>query len=62
MHRLTTYLRESRAELSKVTWPTRAQAIRLTILVIIFSAILGLFIGIVDYFFVQIVQKLLLKG
>lgn len=35
-------------ELKKVTWPTRAETIRLTGIVIGISLIIGLYIGIID--------------
>lgn len=35
-------------ELKKVTWPTRAETIRLTTIVIIVSLIIGLYVGIID--------------
>ena len=40
-----TFVRQSLDELKKVTWPTRAEIIRLTISVIIISLIVGLFLG-----------------
>jgi preprotein translocase subunit SecE len=35
-------------ELKKVTWPTREQTIRLTVIVIGISLIIGVYIGIID--------------
>ncbi|QQG44272.1 MAG: preprotein translocase subunit SecE [Candidatus Roizmanbacteria bacterium] len=35
-------------ELKKVTWPSRGETIRLTIIVIAISLIIGLYIGIID--------------
>ena len=35
-------------ELKRVTWPTRAETIRLTTIVIVISLIIGLYIGIID--------------
>jgi len=62
MNRLFTYLQEARAELAKVEWPNRSQAIRLTVVVIVFSFVLASFIGGVDYVFSWVVQKVILKG
>ncbi len=42
------FLKETRAELSKVVWPTRLRAARLTGIVIVITAIFGLFITAVD--------------
>ena len=42
------FVRESLDELKKVTWPTKVETIRLTIIVIIVSLIIGLYVGIID--------------
>ena len=43
------FIRESRAELKKVVWPTREETIRHTLAVIVMSGALALFLGGVDY-------------
>ncbi len=43
-----TFTREIVEELKKVTWPTRKETIRLTLIVIGISLITGLYIGILD--------------
>jgi preprotein translocase subunit SecE len=50
------------AELRKVTWPSRRDTVRLTIMVIIVCAVVGLFLGALDYGFAELVAKLLLGG
>lgn len=35
-------------ELKKVSWPTRAETVRLTVIVIGVSLIIGLYVGIID--------------
>lgn len=62
MNRLVTYLRNSRIELTKVVWPSRPQAVRLSFNVIFFALAVALFIGAVDFVFAQVIQKLILKG
>lgn len=56
-----TFIREVRDELSKVKWPTRSEIIRLTTVVLIVSAIVGLFLGALDIFFTAIIQKLIAR-
>lgn len=51
MANLITYLKETRAELRHVTWPTRQQTINYTIIVIAISIVTGLFLGILDFGF-----------
>ena len=46
---LQRWVRETRAELRKVTWPTREEALRLTYVVIGLSAAMGVLLGGVDF-------------
>lgn len=48
---VTTYVKSSLEELSKVTWPTKNQAVRITVIVLIFCLVLAVFLGVVDYLF-----------
>ena len=45
------FLRQVSGELTKVTFPSREDVIRLTLLVIIISIIVGLYLGALDYVF-----------
>lgn len=47
------FLKETREELKKVTWPTQQEVIRLTAIVIIVSLLVGLFIGALDFIFTK---------
>lgn len=62
MNRLFNYLGQSWEEIKKVVWPSRRTAVRLTGAVIVFSLVLAVFMGAVDYVFTQALQKLILKG
>ncbi len=48
-NRIVKYLKETRAELRKVNWPTREEAIRLTGIVLATTVAFALFLGLVDY-------------
>ncbi len=48
------FLRETRAELRKVTWPTRDEAIKLTVVVMVTILVTALFLGILDYVFAKL--------
>ncbi|MCK4242399.1 MAG: preprotein translocase subunit SecE [Dehalococcoidia bacterium] len=50
------YFREVIGELKKVVWPTREETRRLTIMVIILSIAIGIFLGAVDFGFTRIVE------
>ena len=45
---LQRWLRETRSELRKVTWPTREEALRLTYVVIGLSIVMGALLGATD--------------
>lgn len=45
---LVTYVQESFQELRKVSWPTRNQAVRLTVLVLSFVFVMSIIIGLFD--------------
>lgn len=49
------------AELKKVVWPTRQEAIRLSIIVIILTLVLGVILGALDYGFSRLVKDLFLR-
>lgn len=55
------FVHEVVTELKKVTWPTRAETVKLTIVVIAVSIIVGIFIGIVDATFLKITSVLFQK-
>ncbi|MDF1545783.1 MAG: preprotein translocase subunit SecE [bacterium] len=48
MEKLNKFLREAVAELRKVTWPSKDELIGSTIVTIVMSVIVAIFIGIVD--------------
>ena len=53
------YLNESWAELRKVTWPTRETVIRLTLLVIAVSFVVGAYIAVLDRLFNTLLDAVL---
>mgnify|MGYP001024349450 CR=1 FL=1 len=48
-------------ELKKVSWPTKKETFRLTVVVIIISLIIGLYIGIIDVLLAKLLEFLTLK-
>lgn len=61
MNKLTTYIKESLEEMKKVSWPTKKETTNYTILVLVFSLAVALFLGLLDYIFnlglAQIITK-----
>jgi preprotein translocase subunit SecE len=47
--KITDYVKETRAEMKHVSWPTRTQAFFYTGIVIIISIVSGVFLGLFDY-------------
>jgi preprotein translocase subunit SecE len=58
-NRFVTFYRETMAELRKVVWPTREQAINLTIIVVIVVVAMSIFLGGIDVILSQILRFLL---
>ncbi|MFA5023823.1 MAG: preprotein translocase subunit SecE [Patescibacteria group bacterium] len=53
MNKLTNYVKESVAEMKKVTWPTKKETYNYTLLVIGISIGVALFLGLLDYIYTQ---------
>ena len=53
------FFRETIAELRRVVWPTREQATRLTIIVVVISIFVGFLLGLIDQAFGQLFGILL---
>jgi len=53
------FLKEVKAELAKVVWPTRKETVRLTLVVIGVSLAVGLFLGAIDYLLTKIMEIIL---
>ena len=55
---LVRYFRETRGELRKVTWPTRQESQRLTAIVLGVTAVMAIFLGLLDFIFANSIQTL----
>jgi len=53
------YFNETSGELRKVSWPTRQEAIQLTLLVLLVMVIMGIFLGLVDRIAEELINLLL---
>lgn len=49
-------------ELKKVTWPTKQETLRLTIIVFVISLIVAVYLGIIDVFLAKIIALLTKVG
>jgi preprotein translocase subunit SecE len=53
------YFNETSGELRKVSWPTRQEAVQLTLLVLLVMFIMGIFLGLVDRLAQELIGLLL---
>lgn len=56
MKQVISFLSEVKTELSRVIWPKKNEVIKLTLVVIVISAAVGAYLGILDYLFVRLLE------
>jgi preprotein translocase SecE subunit len=59
MSRFGNYLRDTAAEMKYVKWPTQAQTLVYTVLVVVVSALVALFLSAFDYGFSQALNSII---
>ena len=57
--RIARYFKETRAEIGRVTWPTREQAVRLTGIVLAVTFGLAIALALIDYVFAWLIARIL---
>ncbi|HOJ51750.1 MAG TPA: preprotein translocase subunit SecE [Syntrophales bacterium] len=57
--RIKAFLLDAKAELKKVTWPTRKQALASTMVVIVVVFVVSIFLGLVDFGLVKLMKLIL---
>jgi len=58
--KLINYVKLSRLELKHVNWPTKKNIIKFTLLVIVISLLMAVFLGFLDFIFVYLLNKFVL--
>lgn len=48
---LINYLKDTKAEMKHVAWPTQRQALIFTVLVVVFSVVVAMVLGFADFIF-----------
>jgi len=61
-NRLTKYVREVRAEVRKVTWPSRQEVLRLSAIVVVVLILMSAFMAIIDFAFSRLMQAIISVG
>lgn len=59
MKKIVKFLKEVKAELKKVHWPTKSGTIKLTVVVIFITLIVAFYIGALDFVFAKIMEVIL---
>ena len=57
MKKVIDFVREAKAELMKVNWPTKQQTLNYTLIIIGVSIAVALFLGGLDYIFSTVLKK-----
>jgi preprotein translocase subunit SecE len=58
---LLDYIRDTKGEMKHVSWPTKSQVIAYTLIVLVLSVVLALYLGFFDYIFTQVIDRLFIK-
>jgi len=58
--KIINYIKDTKAELKHVSWPTKRQTVIFTTVVILISFVTAVFLGFFDYIFTQILEKFVL--
>ena len=58
-NKVVNYIKEAKIELGKVVWPTRAELYRHTLIVIGVSLAMAAFLGIFDFIFNKVLEKII---
>ena len=57
MNKITQFLREVKQELRKVTWPTKEDTLRYSLMVVIASLIVAAYLGGLDYIVANTLER-----
>jgi preprotein translocase subunit SecE len=61
-NRLVRYLKETRAEMRKVHWPTRREARQLTLIVVAVTVVMTLILGVIEFILSWLAEGVFISG
>lgn len=61
MDKLFNYFKGAKEELAKVVWPSKQTTINHTLMVIVISVAIALFLGSIDYLLSKVLELLIIK-
>ena len=59
MSKIKEYLEETKTELKHVIWPSKNQTLYYTLAVVVLSVVIAYYLGIFDFIFSQVLQKII---
>lgn len=59
MSKITEYFKETKTELKHVIWPSKSQTMYYTLIVILLSVLIAYYLGIFDFIFSLLLQKII---
>jgi preprotein translocase subunit SecE len=57
---LVNYVKETKAELKHVSWPTKKQSLAFTVLTIVISILVAFYLGFFDFLFSLILEQIII--
>ena len=60
LSKVAAFIKESKGQAKKVDWPTRQRTIQNTVLVIVFSVVVAVFLSAFDLLFTNLLEKFIL--
>ena len=61
MSKFGQYIKETKAEMKNVTWPTRKQTVGFTVAVLIVSIFVAYYLGFFDFLFTQGLERVITR-
>jgi preprotein translocase subunit SecE len=59
MSKIKEYFEDTKTEIKHVIWPSRNQTLYYTLIVIVLSVVISYYLGIWDFIFSQVLQKII---
>jgi preprotein translocase subunit SecE len=59
-NKIITFLKETRMEMNKVNWLTKSETVKYTLIIIVVSTILAIFLGTLDFIFIKLLNEFIL--
>jgi len=60
LNKIWQFLREARSEFKKVTWPTKKDTTRYTLIVVVLSLAVAFFLGLWDFVFTWLLNRFII--